>query len=83
MRTTVRLNDQLLTDAKRFALERNQTLTDLIEQALRQTMQTPTSKSFKSLPTRALGKPKLKIDFSSNANIQELLDEGLDVRSRR
>jgi hypothetical protein len=53
MRTTVRLNDQLLTDAKQDKLEQ----------------------TFKPLPTRALGKPKLNVDLSSNASIQEMLDK--------
>jgi len=36
MRTTVRINDQLLADVKRLAAESNQTLTSIIEEALRQ-----------------------------------------------
>ncbi len=80
MKITVRLNDQRLTDAKRDALEHNKTLTELIEQALRQTVQKPSLKSFKTLPTRALGKPKLNVDFSSNASIQEMLDKELAVK---
>jgi hypothetical protein len=58
MRTTVRLNDQLLTDAKQDKLEQ----------------------TFKTLPTRALGKPKLNVDFSSNASIHELLDKELAAK---
>jgi hypothetical protein len=53
MKTTVHLNEQLLTDAKQDKLEQ----------------------TFKNLPTRALGKPKLKVDFSSNTSIQEMLDK--------
>jgi hypothetical protein len=58
MRTTVRLNNQVLTDAKQDKLEQ----------------------TFKTLPTRALGKPLLKVDFSSNASIQEMLDKELAVK---
>jgi Arc/MetJ family transcription regulator len=36
MRTTVRLDDQLLTEAKRLALESGRTLTSVIEDALRE-----------------------------------------------
>jgi hypothetical protein len=50
------------------------------EQALRQTVQKTSSKSRKALPTRALGKPKLNVDFSSNASIQEMLDKELAVK---
>jgi hypothetical protein len=70
MKNIVRLNDQLLDDAKQ----------DKLEQTLRQSDQKPSSKSFKTLPTRALGKPKLNVDFSSNASIQEMLDKELAVK---
>jgi len=36
MRTTIRLDDQLLTEAKRLALESGQTLTAVIENAVRE-----------------------------------------------
>ena len=36
MRTTVRLNERILSEAKRFASERGRTLTSLIEEGLRQ-----------------------------------------------
>lgn len=35
MKVTIRLDDQLLTEAKRLALESGQTLTAVIEEALR------------------------------------------------
>lgn len=38
MRTTIRLDDQLLRSAKRFAHETGQSLTQLIEDALRHTL---------------------------------------------
>jgi hypothetical protein len=82
MRTTVRLNDQLLKEAKRYALEHNQTLTDLIEKALHQMIQ-PKAVKQNTLPTRALGKALVNIDFSDSSAVQDFLDQGLDVRSRR
>ena len=36
MRTTIRLDDQLLTEVKKLASERGQTMTAVIEDALRQ-----------------------------------------------
>jgi hypothetical protein len=36
MRTTIRLDDQLLTDAKRLAMESGRTLTAVIEDAVRE-----------------------------------------------
>ena len=51
MRTTIRLDDQLLKSAKRFAHETGQSLTRLIEDALRQRLAhrvtTPTRKPLK------------------------------------
>lgn len=44
MRTTIRLDDQLLKSAKRFAHESGQSLTKLIEDALRHTLARRTSK---------------------------------------
>ena len=38
MRTTVRLDDKLLADAKRHAAETGRTLTSVLEQALRETL---------------------------------------------
>jgi hypothetical protein len=43
MRTTVRLNDGLLEQAKREAARRKQTLTSLIEQGLRLVLAQPSS----------------------------------------
>jgi hypothetical protein len=65
MRTTMRLNNQVLTDAQQ----------DKLEQTLSQFGQKPSLKSSKILPTRTLGKPLLKVDLSSNASIQEMLDK--------
>lgn len=38
MRTTIRLDEQLLTEAKRLAAETGRTLTSVIEDALRETL---------------------------------------------
>ena len=44
MRTTVRLNDQLLKSAKHFAQDTSKSLTAVIEDALRQLLSRRTSK---------------------------------------
>lgn len=44
MRTTIRLDDQLLRSAKRFAHETGQSLTKLIEDALRHALARRTAK---------------------------------------
>jgi hypothetical protein len=38
MRTTIRLDDQLLVEAKKLAAERGTTLTAMVEDALRETL---------------------------------------------
>lgn len=38
MRTTVRLDDRLLADAKKYAAETGRTLTSVLEDALRETL---------------------------------------------
>jgi Ribbon-helix-helix protein, copG family len=78
MRTTVRLDDQLLKEAKRIALESNRTLNEVIEDALREAF--ARSKVAKrqekvGLPTfRGNGlQPGVKLD--SNAELLELMEE--------
>ncbi len=47
MRTTIRIDDVILTSAKRVALSRNISLTKLIEEALREKISTGQSKNRK------------------------------------
>ena len=77
MRTTIRLDDQLLREARQFASQHNQTLTDLIEESLRQMIEAKP----KELPTWDLGQPLVTLDFSDTSAILDFLDEGTDVAS--
>jgi hypothetical protein len=52
----------------------------LNEQLRTDAKQDTLEQTFKTLPKRALGKPKLNVDFSSNASIQEMLDKELAVK---
>ncbi len=51
MRTTVRLNERLLAEAKKYAVESGTTLTSLLEEALRETLARRTTRE-KSKPVR-------------------------------
>ena len=77
MRTTVRLNDPLLAEAKKYAVERGQTLTALIEDALRETLarRTQTSKRRRvHLPTLPGGRLRAGIDLDDTSALLDLMD---------
>jgi Arc/MetJ family transcription regulator len=77
MRTTIRLDDDLLTRAKRAAVERKTTLTAVIEDALR--------RALAARPTRAaapLALPTFRgdglqpgVDLDDSAALLDLMDE--------
>ena len=74
-RTTIRLDAHLLKDAKRYALERNKTLTALIEEVLRNKLEgkSQTSEEPFVLVTSA-GGPKPGVDLSNNSLVQDIMD---------
>ncbi len=78
MRTTVRLDDGLLADVKRYAAKRRKTLTAVIEEALRETL--AREKSFR--PARPVklttfrGRGLLPgIDLDDTASILDAMEE--------
>lgn len=77
MRTTIRLDDELLTAAKRRAIETGRTLTAVIEDALRQALarrpdQKPTPTP---LPTaRGGGFLQAGVDLDDGAALLELME---------
>ena len=80
MRTTVRLDPRLLTDAKKLAAEKGTTLTALIEDGLRQTL----ARRDASSPRRKFRMPTFNgesvrpgIDLDGSAALLDRL-EGLD-----
>ena len=81
MRTTVRLNDPLLAEAKKYAVETGQTLTALIEDALRETLarrKRPAKRRRARLPTFPGGKLRPGVDLDDTAALLDLM-EGRDV----
>lgn len=83
MRTTVRLNEALMRKVKQYALDHNQTLTSVIEEALNDklTRRNEASKPFVLITARGNLQPGVNLD--SNAELLEQMEEGLDVASRR
>jgi Arc/MetJ family transcription regulator len=77
MRTTIRLDDDLLTKAKRAALERGTTLTAVIEDALRRAL-APGSAAAREdveLPTFRGDGLQPGVDLDDAASLLDLMDE--------
>lgn len=77
MRTTVRLDDQLLTEAKRLALESGRTLTAVIEDALREVVsrrkEAPKAKKTRLITDGGKGlRPGVCLD--SNAALLDIME---------
>jgi hypothetical protein len=79
MRTTVRLDDALLADAKAAAARSGRTLTQVIEDALREALarreSTGASGAPVALPTFAGKGLQPGVDLDSTASLLELMDE--------
>ena len=77
MRTTIRLDDELLTRAKRAALERGTTLTAVIEDALRRAL-APVDGSHRELftmPTFHGDGLRPTVDLDDTAWVLDVMDE--------
>lgn len=78
MRTTIRLNDELLAAVKRHAAETGRTLTAVIEDALRQSLgrrgQTPDRKRRVRLPTHGTGGLRSGVDLDNTARLLDLME---------
>lgn len=81
MRTTVRLDDQLLRAAKKTAAETGRTLTAVIEDALRQALAARPSQKKASrfkLPVFDTGETLPGVDFDNSAALLDLMEAGDD-----
>ncbi|HVT30782.1 MAG TPA: DUF6364 family protein [Lacipirellulaceae bacterium] len=78
MRTTVRLDEQLLAQAKKLAVDTNRSLTQVIEDSLRMALAQKRAKK-KSKPvklhTSGSGGVQPGVDLSNNAALQNRMDE--------
>jgi hypothetical protein len=79
MRTTVRLDDQLLSAAKKTAAETGRTLTPVIEDALRQSLaksKTANKPARFRLPVLDLGETMPGVDLDNSAALLDLMEAG-------
>jgi hypothetical protein len=85
MRTTVTIADELLEAAKQRARARGQTLGGLVEDALRRELAlTDEPPAAVEIPVFRGGTgPRPGVDLTSNRALYELLDEGLELDTRR
>ena len=79
MRTTIRLNERLLTEAKKYAAETGRTFTALVEDALRETL----ARRHKPKPARRIklktvggSGPQPGVDLDDSAALLDLMERG-------
>ena len=78
MRTTIRLNDNLLRNAKEYALQHGKTLTALIEDSLRATLAFPKNPGKHrrvKLPTFGRDGLQPGVDLDNTAALLDLMDD--------
>lgn len=78
MRTTVRLDDKLLSDAKKLALDTGRTFAEVVEDALRVALaQTREKKRGKCIKLHTFRGNGLQpgVDLNNNAALSDLMDE--------
>ena len=83
MRTTVRLDDQLLQQVKALALETGTTLTAVIEDSLRQTLERrkdPGRSIPVWIPTFGGNGPRPGVDLDNSAALLDLMEDRVDPR---
>jgi Arc/MetJ family transcription regulator len=77
MRTTISVDDHLLARARERARRRGQTLGQLVEDALRRELGTPTETERPAVPVFRGGTgARSGVDLTSNRGLREALDEG-------
>ncbi len=78
MRTTIRLDDHLLRQAKEYALRRKKTLTALIEDSLRSTLASKVQISkqrWVKLPTSGNGGVLPGVDLDNTVSLLDIMDD--------
>jgi hypothetical protein len=77
MRTTVRLNERLLAEAKKHAAESGTTLTSLLEEALRETLARRSMRARSKkvrLKTVKGGGPRPGVDLDDSAALLDVME---------
>lgn len=87
MRTTVRLDERLLREAKEFAARERRTLTAVIDDALRQLLARNAATRGERRPVELVtfrgGGVQPGVDLDDSAAIADLMDDGRPVEKRR
>jgi hypothetical protein len=85
MRTTVRIDDDLYRRVKSRAAQSGRTVSDVIEDALRDALRSRPRGGGKlpSLPVYGGSGTMPGVDLTSNAALRELMDEGVGVDALR
>jgi hypothetical protein len=81
MRTTVRLDDHLLREAKRLAARSGRTLTAVLEDALREMLarrQAPANRGRVALPTFRGAGLRPGVDLDDSAALLDVMERGGD-----
>ena len=80
MRTTIRLNDELLSRAKRYAAEMGLTFTALIEESVRQRLERGDVSRRKPIRLLTVGQDGVHpgIDMDSSSSILDAMDPPVD-----
>ncbi len=83
MRTTVSVDDNLLSEARHRARLRGQTLGAYIEDALREQFARPDREAVQIPVVTGSGGLRPGVNTTSNRELQELLDEGIGLDALR
>ena len=80
MKATIRLDDALHREAKRYTREHGITFTAVVQEALEEKLAS-TRKPFKLVTFH--GKLRPGVNLNNNAEVLDIMEEGLDIGSRR
>jgi hypothetical protein len=72
-KTTLVLSDQLMRELKRRAAERGETLSEVVEEALRRGLAAPPKRDLSPLPQHRMGQPT--VDVADRDRLYRVMEE--------